>query len=234
MNIYNESKFLRFILRSCLIPVLLVASTMSLTMFRTAVASKLPSVALPERIRGGRIQRVVEYWKTVARDYAESMVQVKTGAAARPVKAAALTATGLGIAYANKTNPGERDLRDRFIGLNQDIMCLSEEMRNSQSESHQISLATCYNLETLRIQNLGVATLVWRDDISSNCGTFESQCSYLKVGYLEMLRDRVVDVGFLGQWWMTDAKMAEYDVNAAEWDVQGRPTNPDKQLKQMW
>ncbi len=201
----------------------------------TAVTNRLPSLALPEKLRGGRVQRWAEFWQNVVRDYSESVDQVRVGARNRPFRAALMTSAAAGLYYANMTNPDERDYRDRFLTLNQDLMVVSEEVRNAESESHQLMLSRCYNLDTLRFTSLGVLTLVWRDNAARNCGLYESQCEYLQVGYVDRVRsDRLVDVGFLGKWWLTDDKMREYDVNIKEWDSEGRPRNPDKQLKHMW
>ena len=34
---------------------------------------------LPERLRGGRVERLLDYWKSVAGDYAESVQQMRDG-----------------------------------------------------------------------------------------------------------------------------------------------------------
>ena len=39
----------------------------------------LPSVSLPDRLRGGRVERLLDYWKSVAGDYAESVQQLRDG-----------------------------------------------------------------------------------------------------------------------------------------------------------
>ena len=38
----------------------------------------------------------------------------------------------------------------------------------------------------------------------------------------------------LGRWWISERKMAEFDVNGDEWNTAGTANNPDGQLKQMW
>lgn len=43
---------------------------------------------------------------------------------------------------------------------------------------------------------------------------------------MDILRERVVDVGFLGHWWMMERRMKDFDINPNEWDEQGRPRNP--------
>ena len=38
-----------------------------------------PFLSLPERLRGGRVERLLDYWKSVAGDYAESVQQMRDG-----------------------------------------------------------------------------------------------------------------------------------------------------------
>ena len=47
-------------------------------------------------------------------------------------------------------------------------------------------------------------------------------------------RERIVDVGFLGNWWFTNKAMEEYDVNQDEWDESGTPIDKKDQLKPLW
>lgn len=45
---------------------------------------------------------------------------------------------------------------------------------------------------------------------------FKSRCDYLKPRYLTF-HERIMDIGFLGQWWVIDKKMEEFDINPNEW-----------------
>nr|CAD7601450.1 unnamed protein product [Timema genevievae] len=49
----------------------------------------------------------------------------------------------------------------------------------------------------------------------SSCGIYSSQCDYLKPRFTE-LTDRVLDVGFLGRWWILHNIMRDFDVNPIE------------------
>ena len=46
--------------------------------WRSRMEARLPLLppALPERLRGGRVERLLDYWKSVAGDYAESVQQM--------------------------------------------------------------------------------------------------------------------------------------------------------------
>ena len=47
-------------------------------------------------------------------------------------------------------------------------------------------------------------------------------------------RERIVDVGFLDNWWFTYKAMEEYDVNQDEWDESGNPIDKKVQLNPLW
>ena len=90
-------------------------------------------------------------------------------------------AAGTALWYAGATNPGERDLRARFVELNQDAMTVSDAVRNPSSESHQLALSRWLVEDTLRTWNLGVCTVVWRDNAGRDSALYETQCEYLQV-----------------------------------------------------
>lgn len=48
-------------------------------------------------------------------------------------------------------------------------------------------------------------------------------------GYLDYY-DRIVDVGWLGKWWILEKKMEDMDVNPEEWLPDGRPAHPENQF----
>ena len=57
---------------------------------------------LPEKWKGGRVERFAEYWKGVFRDYKDAFVEVKEGAKAKPVKAALISSAFGTALYCNK------------------------------------------------------------------------------------------------------------------------------------
>ena len=69
--------------------------------------------------------------------------------------------------------------------------------------------------------NLGFLSLLWVDNYAKVCGVFKSQCEYLKPRYLTF-HERIVDIGFLGSWWILENKMKHFDINPSEWDENGK------------
>lgn len=61
---------------------------------------QLPS--LPEKWKGGRIERWANFWKNLAIDYKEAGMDIVQGAKDKPLKAAVYTSLGLSALYFNR------------------------------------------------------------------------------------------------------------------------------------
>ena len=71
------------------------------------------------------------------------------------------------------------------------------------------------------------------DNYDEGMGLYAARCDYLQPSWTDM-RHRVIDVGFLGRWWIADTKMEMSDVNTEEWNEDGSPADKATQLKPMW
>jgi hypothetical protein len=60
--------------------------------------------------------------------------------------------------------------------------------------------------------SIGLFSILWIDDFSSNLATPDAQCKYLEPAYATF-HERVIDYGFLGKWWNIEKNMKDYDVN---------------------
>ena len=68
----------------------------------------------------------------------------------------------------------------------------------------------------------------------NECELFSRKIAKYLMSLLILERERIVDVGFLGNWWFTNKAMEEYDVNQDEWDESGNPIDTKDQLKPLW
>ena len=176
---------------------------------------------------------VKNYLKMVKEDYSEALKEVTDGARARPVKAS-IYASILGFClYANHLNPDELSFKENYISNCQELSQVGDPIRNPASQRLIDYVSRAYNAGLVRRLNLGVCSLMWVDDYDEGLGLYAAQCDYLKPSWADM-RHRVVDVGFLGRWWISEKKMEQFDINALEWNEDGSPTNRSNQLKQMW
>lgn len=124
-----------------------------------------------------------------------------------------------------------------LIEVNNDLTLVPESCRNKSSVQHQFEIVRANNAGALRHWNLGVFSIMWKDNYNTEFGHFKASCKYLQVGYTDILfrePERIVDIGFLGRWWFTKKAMENYDIISDEWDEHGSPTNREDQLKPMW
>ena len=196
------------------------------------LSSRLFSV--PDKYKGGKIEKVANYLKNLYTDYAEASKDVLKGCRERPFKASIYATIGLSLLYLNQNRPNEQHFQDNFVRVFHDLSLVGDANRNKSSQSHCDRIMSNQNYGTLRFTNLGIATLVWEDNYDSSVGNFRSQCSYMQPTYLDILQTRIVDIGFNGRWRKFDEIMVDYDVNPDEWDNQGKPIYPDNQLKPMF
>ena len=192
---------------------------------------------LPEKLKGGRIEKYVNYWKGVATDYREAIREFGQSCKEKPIKTVFLGSIASALWYANRHNPNERSFNEMLIDVNHDLTLVPESHRNNHSTQHQIDILRAKNAGLLRYWNFLFFSIMWQDNYAPEFAHYKSKCKYLTVGYTDVLfreTDRILDIGFLDRWWYTEKAMEDYDISIDEWDEQGRPTNTKEQLKQMW
>uniref|UniRef100_A0A3Q4GNA1 Translocase of inner mitochondrial membrane 29 n=1 Tax=Neolamprologus brichardi TaxID=32507 RepID=A0A3Q4GNA1_NEOBR len=92
---------------------------------------------------------------------------------------------------------------------------LSPWIRSGISDVHVQSLVKLRNEGRLRHASLGLLSVVYYADYDPDAMLYEAQCSNLSVPWRE-IPQRVLDIGFAGNWWILDSKMKDYDVNEDE------------------
>ena len=188
---------------------------------------------LPGNLQGGRVEKLMTFWVNLLRDYKEATRDIGRWAKSKPLKAGVWgVAAGLCL-YANHTNPDQRAFGDFMVRVNQDVGEVCDTIRNPASSAWLKDVGRLAMAGQLRAWNFGLLTVVWRSDYSDQLGHVKANCKYLKTGFTDIFTEgRVVDVGFLGKWWITSKAMEDYDINPEEWDKDGKPVG--SQLKQMW
>ncbi|XP_071526402.1 mitochondrial import inner membrane translocase subunit Tim29 [Panulirus ornatus] len=189
---------------------------MSLRRMSSLSIKKSWKVRLPQKWKGGFLEKWGDYWVSVAQDYKEVAQDIVTDCRRRPLKAGLYTSLIAGFIYAFKTNPDEKDFQDSVVKYINESAILSEKIRNQEVNAHFNYLVDCYNHGLLRRLSLGFCSFLWVDNYSKVCGLFKCQCEYLKPQYITF-HERIMDVGFLGRWWIIDKKMEEFDINPQEW-----------------
>jgi len=194
-------------------------------------ASKQPAAAesIQTEVTLSRKQRVIDYLTMVKNDYREALREVTDYGKKKPLKAALLSSLlGFGL-YANRTNPDEKSYRENFLLNCHDLSQIGDPVRSDGAEKLHNYVARAYNAGLLRRLDLVVCSLIWVDNQDPAMGVFSAQCQYTQPTWAD-LRYRIVDVGFLGDWWISSKKMVEYDVDTREWNEDGSPANNANQL----
>ncbi|XP_023340788.1 mitochondrial import inner membrane translocase subunit Tim29 [Eurytemora carolleeae] len=198
---------------------------------------KLPRIPqlppFPEKLKGGRIEKWKTYWMGVVSDYKEACLEVKQMCTSRPYRTAVLASTGVFLGYCVKTNPTEQDYKTNFMENGLELGQISDTLRNGGCDNLQNYVSRAFNAQLVRRLNMGILSIMWVDDYSPDLGLFSARCDYLKPSWTD-IRHRIIDVGFLGKWWISERKMAEADINENEWNESGKATQPENQLRRMW
>ncbi len=94
-----------------------------------AFNGKKGALSLPDKWRGGRTEKFVNYWRNVARDYAEAAQETREICRRRPRRAAAAAMAAAATMVAAATNPDERDFEDAFVSHGQELACTPDAIR---------------------------------------------------------------------------------------------------------
>lgn len=165
-----------------------------------------------DKVKGTFVEKWLKYWKTVYTDYREVALEVKKDIKQKPLKALILGTTFTGLYFSAKHNPDGVSFRDAYLKAANEILLVHPSCQRKEAVEHLKNIEIYYNNHTIRRLNCGVASIMWIDDFSDECSTFEAQCSYLKLQYSKFT-SRILDVGFLDNWWILSNKMIDYDIN---------------------
>lgn len=153
--------------------------------------------------------------RSLISDYKEACREIAVGTWERPVKASVYMSL-LGGAWACfHMKPDQSSFEATLLEYSSQLGLLSPWIRNATSDGHVQSLVKLRNEGRLRHISLGLLSLVCRADYDPDTTLYEAQCSNLSVPWRE-LPQRILDVGFIGHWWILDSKMKDYDVNVEE------------------
>jgi len=187
-----------------------------------SVVAKVPVPRLPQKLKGGRIEKWADYWVNLSVDYRDSFKTIGQQMRDNPAKASVyISAVVFGI-HSCRTNPNERDLRNSLVDNLNGVAMMSPAQRSPTANAKLCHIVDCFNNDTLRYQSLGLFSIVWEDNYNSDCAAYKATVGHLKPKYATFLQERVLDVGFLGKWWYSSQLLGQVDVNELEWDSNDR------------
>ncbi|XP_064605217.1 mitochondrial import inner membrane translocase subunit Tim29-like [Liolophura sinensis] len=176
---------------------------------------------MPDKLKGGRLERIGQYILMVLSDYKSVAVETVQDMKDKPVKAS-IYLTGIAtIGLFLKTNPDEQSYKIKLKSAANDLLLVSDMVRNPKSDHFVQKLSWAYKDGKLKYQTFGVFSVMWLDSFPSRLNLFEAKCSHLKTPWYQF-HQNVVDIGYLGKWRVIDKEMVDYDVKPSEWESEGQ------------
>lgn len=188
-----------------------------LVQYRNHVKTISAKMTLPERLRGGNIENMVNYVKNVCFDYKSVYLDTKQDVRDRPLKAFLV---GLGLlfsGYSIKHNPNYDSFESQLVDYNNQLSRVPSPILNDVSSEHISTVFMLHNQRVLRLQSFGLFSILYRDDHSFGADVYFAQCDYLKPTWKSYFTSRIVDIGFLDTFWIMRHKMKDYDIRQEEW-----------------
>ncbi|TMS15013.1 Mitochondrial import inner membrane translocase subunit Tim29 [Larimichthys crocea] len=165
-----------------------------------------------ERLKGSK----AGVWcRSLLSDYKEACREVFVGAWERPVKASVYMTLVGGAWACFYTKPDQSSFEATLLERSGQLGLLSPWIRNGTSDGHVQNLVKLRNEGRLHHVSLGFLSLVYRTEYDPDATLYEAQCSNVSPRWREFPQ-RILDVGFVGRWWILDSKMKDYDVNDEE------------------
>ncbi|CAL8110630.1 unnamed protein product [Orchesella dallaii] len=167
------------------------------------------------------------FWKNLYVDYKEVAVDTYKDAQAKPIKATFYLSMAGGIIYMQFTNPKQFQYVSELTKYDTEVSILSPDIRNPYAERYCHDLLKLRMKGELRFQSFELFSIVWKHDADKHMGLYEAKCNYLKPLWSEV-KNRFVDIGIFGKFWMLERNMLDYDVNPYEWEVEARQIVQDE------
>ncbi|XP_023101216.1 mitochondrial import inner membrane translocase subunit Tim29 [Felis catus] len=169
----------------------------------------------PAAAKPGVWARLGSWARVLLRDYAEACGDAAAAARARPGRAAAYVGLLGGAAACCALAPGEAAFEEALLDASGTLLLLAPATRNRVSEGHVQRLLWLRGRGRLRHVSLGLCSLVYEAPVDAQASLYQARCRYLQPRWADF-PDRILDVGFVGRWWVLAARMRDCDVNDDE------------------
>lgn len=175
------------------------------------------SIQLPEKWKGGRTERWFNFWKQLAADYRQAGADAVQDCRDRPVRTAVYAMLAASTYALMRTNPQYNAFEDSLLSWQSDMCTVGSPVRKSSAYDHLLELTHLIAQRRLKRLDLGVCTLLFRQENDESVATFSATCSYLQPTYWNYLSERLVDIGIANRWLMLHRQLRDFDVNELEW-----------------
>ncbi|XP_007993449.2 mitochondrial import inner membrane translocase subunit Tim29 [Chlorocebus sabaeus] len=159
--------------------------------------------------------RLGSWARALLRDYAEACRDAAAEASARPGRAAVYVGLLGGAAACFTLAPSEGAFEEALLEASGTLLLLAPATRNRESETFVQRLLWLRGRGRLRHVNLGLCSLVYEAPFDAQASLYQARCRYLQPRWTDF-PGRVLDVGFVGRWWVLGARMRDCDINDDE------------------
>ncbi|XP_057396190.1 mitochondrial import inner membrane translocase subunit Tim29 [Balaenoptera ricei] len=159
--------------------------------------------------------RLGAWARALLRDYAEACGDAAAAARARPVRAAVYVGLLGGAAACCALAPSEAAFEEALLDASGTLLLLAPATRNRDSEAFVQRLLWLRGRGCLRHVSLGLCSLVYEAPFDAQASLYQARCRYLQPRWVDF-PDRILDVGFVGRWWVLGARMRDCDINDDE------------------
>lgn len=142
----------------------------------------------------------------------------------KPLRFLTMLATFGSLYYIYEQNPDINSYDDELLECANELLQISHLIRNPSSDSYVQKILKFRSQERIRIQSLGLFSVVWVCEFGPDCDLYERHCYYTQPRW-KSFPEKFLDVGFLGRWYYLQKAMIDYDVN--EFELADRPPDTD-------
>lgn len=177
--------------------------------------SKVNQALFPqfESLKHGRLAKV--YY--LVRDYKAVAKSAVTYARERPIKfLSQLGIVGLS-SYCWTQRPDMQSYEEELFKSSNDLVQISSLIRNKNTDAYIRDLISSYYQKRLACKNLGLFSIIIKNDFPKDCDVYDKNCYYLQPRWIK-IHERIVDFGFIGRWFILENAMLDYDVNDEEFN----------------
>ena len=160
----------------------------------------------------GRLERWSRPLRNAFNDYVYVAKDVGVYIKTHPFKFSIMCVAASALAVLWVKNPDINEYREEILCYSNEISQCSEQTRNPDAHKYITNLINMHCTGLLQHVNLGFLTLVLKRPNYRDCLSYPQRCSYLQPKWWEY-HNRILDVGFWGQWWALKKRMIDFDIN---------------------
>ncbi|XP_006875229.1 PREDICTED: uncharacterized protein C19orf52 homolog [Chrysochloris asiatica] len=153
--------------------------------------------------------------RALLRDYAEACRDAAAAARAQPARATLYAGLLGGAAACFALAPSEAAFEEALLDASGTLLLLAPATRNRCSEESVQRLLWLRGRGRLRHLNLGLCSLMYEAPVDAQASLYQARCRYLQPRWADF-PGRILDVGFVGRWWVLGARMRDCDINDEE------------------